>query len=334
MESLDGTASAVPSSTHKDGAVQDRERRRTWRPRRDFSALLMLAPAVLIFAAVQVFPMLYSLRLSFFRWDGLSDERFVGLGNYRAFLTEDTVLRQLFLQSLWNNIRLAVLVTMGVVTVSVVLAWAMNRAPRRVTGAFRTTLLLPMVTAGIAVYFAWTALLGPGGPVVSVFSFLHIEALAPDRGWFADPSLALVGLAAAMIWANVPYATLFYLSGMQSIDPSLYEAAEMDGAGRFRQAVSITWPLLHPITVIVVLLNVVYVMQSYEMIYLMTNGGPNFATNTVGLLSYNLAFGTIGGGSAQYGTAAALTWTLTLGIALTLGSIKLIGLVVRRSHRP
>lgn len=290
----------------------------------------MLVPVLVIFLGVQVFPMLYSLRLSFFRWDGLSDARFVGLDNYRAFLTQDSVLRQLFRQSLWNNLRLALMVTVGVVAISMTLAWAMNRAPRRVTGVFRTTLLLPMVTTGIAVFYAWTSILGAGGPVVRFFGFLHLGFLAPDQGWFGDPGLALVGLAAAMVWANVPYATLFYLSGMQSIDSSLYEAAEMDGAGRFRQAIAITWPLLHPITAIVVLLNVVYALQSYEMVYLMTNGGPNFETNTVGLLSYNLAFGTIGGGSAQYGTAAALTWTLTIGIALALGSIKVIGAITKR----
>ena len=212
-----------------------RRRGRTPRRKRDWSVALMLAPAVLIFLGVQVFPMLYSLRLSFYRWDGLSDARFVGLGNFREFLTEDSILRQLFRQSLWNNLRLAVMVTVGVVVIAVTLAWAMNRAPRRVTGVFRTTLLLPMVTTGIAVFFAWTAILGPDGPVVQFFGFLHLDFLSPDTGWFGDPSLALVGLAAAMIWANVPYSTLFYLSGMQSIDTALYEAKD---GGRNRVCVS------------------------------------------------------------------------------------------------
>lgn len=290
----------------------------------------MLAPAILIFLGVQVFPMVFSAGLSLFRWDGLSDPRFVGLDNYLGFLVQDTILRDLFLQSLLNNLKLAVFVTLGVVIISVPLAVAMNSVGRRTAGLVRTSLLLPMVTAGIAVFYAWTALLGPSGPVVTLFDTLGIGWLAPNSGWFSDPLLALPGLVAVMVWSNVPYATLLYLSGLQSIDGALYEAASLDGAGPWRQLRSITWPLLSPITLIVVVLNLVYALQSYEMIYLITNGGPSYSTNTVGLLSYNLAFGTIGGGSAQYGAAAAVTWTLTLGMALLYFSSRVLGWVARR----
>lgn len=83
-------------------------------------------------------------------------------------------------------------------------------------------------------------------------------------------------------------------------------------------------------TLIVVVLNLVYALQSYEMIYLITNGGPSYSTNTVGLLSYNLAFGTIGGGSAQYGAAAAVTWTLTIGMGLVYLSSRMVTSISRR----
>jgi ABC-type sugar transport system permease subunit len=284
----------------------------------------MLAPAILIFLAIQVFPMAFSAGLSLFRWDGLSDPRFIGLNNYLGFLVDDSILRGLFLQSLGNNIKLAVFVTLGVVVISIPLAVAMNTVGKRIRGLVRTSLLLPMVTAGIAVFYAWTALLGSGGPVVRVFKLLGVDLLAPDGGWLSDPVLALPGLIAVMIWSGVPYATLLYLSGLQSIDGTLYEAAAIDGAGPWRRLVSVTLPLLNPITLIVVVLNLVYAMQSYEMIYLITNGGPSYSTNTVGLLSYNLAFGTIGGGSAQFGTAAAVTWTLTLGMALVYVAARLV----------
>lgn len=308
----------VPKSftqSSRAGSVRSLPARR--RRSRDLTPLFMLAPAVLIFAAVQAFPMLFSAALSLFRWDGLSDPRFVGLQNYASFLTEDTILRDLFLQSLFNNFKLALFVTLGVVVVAVPLAVAMNNVGRRTVGLVRTSLLLPMVTAGIAVFFAWTALLGPDGPVVNGLGALGLSWLAPATGWFSSPQLALPGLVIVMIWANAPYATLFYLSGLQSLDDSLYEASALDGAGPWRQLVWITWPLLNPITFLVVVLNLVQALQSYEMIYLMTNGGPNYATNTVGLLSFNLAFGTIGGGSAQFGMAAAVTWTITIGTALT-----------------
>jgi ABC-type sugar transport system permease subunit len=284
----------------------------------------MLAPAILIFLAIQVFPMAFSAGLSLFRWDGLSDPRFIGLNNYLGFLVDDSILRGLFLQSLGNNIKLAVFVTLGVVVISIPLAVAMNTVGKRIRGLVRTSLLLPMVTAGIAVFYAWTALLGSGGPVVRVFKLLGVDLLAPAGGWLSDPVLALPGLIAVMIWSGVPYATLLYLSGLQSIDGTLYEAAAIDGAGPWRRLVSVTLPLLNPITLIVVVLNLVYAMQSYEMIYLITNGGPSYSTNTVGLLSYNLAFGTIGGGSAQFGTAAAVTWTLTLGMALVYVAARLV----------
>ena len=329
---LDGSARTERTArTMSVKAHPERVRRR--KRKRDPSAALMLLPAVILFLGIQLFPMLYSAGLSFYRWDGLSPQRFVGLDNFRSFLSQDTILRGLFLHSVSNNIILAVIVTVGVIALALPLALAMNKAPRRISSSFRTTLLLPMVTTGIAVFFAWTVMLGPDGPTVKLFSFLHIGFLAPSGGWFSDPSLALVGLAMVMIWANVPYATLFYLSGLQSIDGTLYEAAEIDGANKLQQARHLTWPLLHPITLIVVILNTVYAIQSYEMVYLITNGGPDYATNTVGLLSYNLAFGTIGGGSAQYGTAAAMTWTLVMGIALVFGSIRAITWVARRADR-
>lgn len=282
---------------------------------------------MLILIGVQAFPMLYSLGLSLFRWDGLSDPRFVGLGNYAAFLIEDTILRDLFLQSLLNNLKLAVYVTVGVVVIALPLAVAMNGVGRRTVGLVRTSLLLPMVTAGIAVFFAWTALLGPNGPVVQAFEAIGIGWLAPQNGWFSSPELALPGLAIVGIWSNVPYATLFYLSGLQSIDGALYEASALDGAGPVRQLLHITRPLLNPITFIVVVLNLVAALQSYEMIYLITNGGPNYATNTVGLLSYNLAFATIGSGSAQFGAAAAITWTITIGTGLVFVMFRLFSWV-------
>jgi ABC-type sugar transport system permease subunit len=293
----------------------------------------MLLPALLLFIGIQAFPMLYSAGLSLMRWDGLSDPKFVGLQNYASFLTQDTILRDLFVKSLVNNIKIAVLLAIGVVVVAFPLAVAMNGVSKRTRGAVRTSLLLPMVTAGIAVFYAWTALLGPSGPVVNIFKAIGLGWLAPTGGWFSDPLLALPALVIVMIWSNVPYATLLYLSGLQSLDTSLYEAASVDGAGPWRQLRSITWPLLSPITFIVVVLNLVYALQSYEMIYLITNGGPSYATNTVGLLSYNLAFGTIGGGSAQYGTAAAVTWTLTIGMVLAYFSYRILAWVALRARR-
>jgi len=304
--------------------------RRSWRPRRLTReerrnlrlGLLFVSPWIVGFLVFQFGPMLASLYYSLNDWDSFTPPKWVGLDNYKNLLFHDPI----FWKSLWNTFYYAALsVPLGLA----IGLWLANLLNKRIRGPkiFRTLIYLPTLVPLVATAMIFKIVLAPSGPFNKGLGLFGVQG--PD--WLHSETWIKPGLVLLSVWA-AGGATVLLLAAMKGIPRELYEAAEVDGAGRLQQARLITWPLLNPITAIVVVLNIVGAMQSYEMVYLMTNGGPNYATNTVGLLSYNLAFGTIGGGSAQYGTAAAMTWTLVIALALAFAGVRVIAWVVRRGQ--
>ena len=288
--------------------------------------LLMVAPAVVLFLLVGALPIVVSAFVSFTTWNGITDPEFIGLENYRRLLWKEGNLRTVFWDALWHNVIFAVVVTTSVVVISLTVAFALNSITRGM-GLFRSALLLPMVTSGIAIYFTWIFLFSPFGPLNEALRSIGLDSLAPQRGWLGEPNLALPALSVVLIWVNVPLATLIYLAGLQTFNPELLEAAQIDGANWFHRLRFIIWPLLRPMTLIIVTLNLVVVFQSYELVYLMTNGGPTNRTTVVGLLAFNLAFGGIGGFGGELGMASAVGWIMfVLVLALTA--------VMARTFRP
>jgi ABC-type sugar transport system permease subunit len=139
----------------------------------------------------------------------------------------------------------------------------------------------------------------------------------PYNGFLGDTSTALPAVAAVYVWGAAPIAMLLYLAGLQTISPELQEAAEMDGANAWQRLWLITWPLLYPVTALLVIMFLNAVIQDYQTVFLMTNGNPANATNVVGLMVYNYAqnLASSGGGitvSGGMGTGAAMGWFLAL----------------------
>jgi ABC-type maltose transport system permease subunit len=123
-------------------------------------------------------------------------------------------------------------------------------------------MMLPMVTSGIAVYFAWSSIYLSNGPLNAMLRAVGLGFLAAERGWLGGPNTALPALMAVMIWSSVPFAVILYLAGLQTIDQELYEAAIMDGANSWHMLWYITWPLLRPVTVIILILAINSVLQT------------------------------------------------------------------------
>ena len=175
--------------------------------------------------------------------------------------------------------------------------------------------MLPMVTSGIAVFYVWTFIYQPDGLLNGVLETVGLGVLQAERGWLGQPDRALGALIVVMIWGAVPSAVILYLAGLQTIDHELYEAAVLDGASAWQTLWRITWPLLNRVTVIVVITSINAALQGYEMVYLMTNGGPANHTDVVGLQIFNYAFGD----QRRIGMSAAMSWLLfvaVFGIAL------------------
>jgi multiple sugar transport system permease protein/raffinose/stachyose/melibiose transport system permease protein len=205
------------------------------------------------------------------------------------------------------------------VLISFPLAVALNRITV-LRAAFRTVFFLPQVTAGIALYYAWSYALQPDGSVNFILRHLGLGTIAQPQGWLGNPATALPTLIVVAVFGAVPVAMLLYLTGLQSIDQSVIDAARVDGAGGLRTMTSVIWPLLLPITGAVVVLNLRDALQGFSQILLMTNGGPGGHTLVLGLESYNLAF--FSGLRPTLGLSSALGWILFV-IALLLAAVNL-----------
>ena len=169
-------------------------------------------------------------------------------------------------------------------------------------------LLLPLATAGIATYYVWKLIYQPTGILNMTLENLGLTALVVENGFLGDIHTALGALIAVFIWSNVPFAMILYLAGLQTLPSEVLEAATVDGASAWQRLRHVIWPMLYPITLIVVILNVTGALNGFELPLLMTDGGPARHTEIIGLNVYDIAFG--GQPRPNLGLASAWGWTL------------------------
>lgn len=275
---------------------------------------LFVAPALILFAIIGVYTVAYGFALSFARWNGFSaDWAWVGLQNYADLLWADAKYAPIVRHAAVNTLWVMVAVPTGTVLVSYPLALLLNSVKRLKT-FLRSIYFLPYVTAGIAVYFAWQYILQPDGAINFLLKSLGMGSLSQPQGFLGNPDTALASLIVVTIWSGVPVSMLLYLAGLQSIDNSLLEAAEVDGASWWRRITSIIWPLMRPTTAIIVLLAVRDSLQGFQTFLIMTAGGPGDASMVLGLEAYKLAF--LSGLAPTLGLASALGWMLFLAAIL------------------
>jgi multiple sugar transport system permease protein len=283
------------------------------------SGFLFVFPAVLIFLVFGLYTVVYSFVLSFFRWKGSTifsiippiceapGCAFWGLNNYTDFLYGDPGVAKAFWTAMGNNAIIAVVVPIATVLVSLLVAIALNRAGR-IIPVFRTFMMLPLVTAGIAVYFAWSSIYLSDGPLNAMLNAVGLGFLSAPHGRLGTANTALPALMVVMVWSAVPFAIILYLAGLQTIDPELYEAATIDGANSWHMLWYITWPLLRPITLLILIFAINAAFQGFDLPLLMTKGGPANHTQVVGLKIFNFGFGD----DLQLGISSAMGWVLFL----------------------
>jgi multiple sugar transport system permease protein len=280
--------------------------------------LAFVAPALVLFAVMGVYTIGYGFSLSFATWNGFTPTwDWVGLGNYADLLWRSPVYAPQVHHAALNTLWVMIAVPLLTVLVSFPLALLLNSV-RRLKTVLRSVYFLPYVTAGIAVYFAWQYILQPDGAVNLLLRSLGLGSLQQPQGFLGNPSTALPSLIVITIWSAVPVAMLLYLAGLQSIDASLIEAAQIDGAGWWRISRSVLWPLLKPLTAVIVLLNLRDSLQNFQTFLIITNGGPGDHTNVLGLEAYKLAF--LKQLAPTLGLASALGWLLFIA-ALVLAAV-------------
>lgn len=279
--------------THSSSVAAPTRRGRTYDPREVVTAILCLAPALIIIGAFVVYPLIDTGLISLTSWNGFSPTRpFVGVANYQRLIHDG---------AFWNSMLVTVLYALGVCILSVVTglsaAWFLN-ASFRGRAVYRTAFFLPVVTSSIAAAAVWRYLFDANGPVNSLFVAVGMKA----PNWLGDPHLALVSLTLLTVWKQLGLNTVLYLTALQAIPHQIYEAAAIDRSSPMATMRHITAPLLRPMTFFVVVQALVTTFQSFDLVYQLTKGGPLGGTEVLGFLVYRTAFIT---GKFGYGATVA-----------------------------
>jgi ABC-type sugar transport system permease subunit len=275
--------------------------------------LAFLIPAMVLFAMFVIYPIVYNVQASTLRWDGVNVGTFVGFANY-ARLFQDPIL----LITLRNSGYWIVLTIIPQAVIGFLLATMLNR---RLAGrsVYRAIFFTPAVLSPIVVGYVWSRLLDPSTGVLASVGSATGADLSSD--WLGDPATAIFAVIFVNVWMWTGFSMLFYLSGMQLIDGSVLEAARIDGAGAFQSTVRITLPLLRSTHLSLLLLGIIGSLKTFELVYVLTQGGPNHASEMLPTYAFLQAFQL-----QSVGYAATVSIVLLIvAIASSLSMVRVFG---------
>ena len=258
------------------------------------SIAVFVLPAFIIYAIFVLFPIGYNIYMSLFDTDLMSKPTFVGLKNYTSLFTDGT-----FTHALNNNI----LMVIGSLIAHMPLAmFFANAIFKKIRGSkfFQTVFFLPCVICGVAVGLTWTFVYNGNYGLLNAF-LKAIGFGGMQQVWLSNKKLALICIIVVVMWQYVGYHMVIQLAAMRNIDASFYEAAEIDGATSWQQFKSITFPLIKPILKIDAVLIITGSLKYYDLVAVMTSGGPNHATEVMSTYMYYEAFNVL-----KYGYACAI----------------------------
>ncbi|WP_055588738.1 carbohydrate ABC transporter permease [Peterkaempfera griseoplana] len=297
-------ASRATASDAAEGVRRAQRRRHRW------TAWAFLLPIVAYLAAFYLYPLYRNLDLSLRHYTVRSfvdgDAPYSGWDNFRQVLHDPTFWPALRNTMVFTLVSIAVQYTAGLG-----LAVFFNRH-FRLSGLLRALFLIPWLLPLIVSSSTWSWMLNSESGVVNYA--LHLVGVAPVD-WLTSPHWALVSVIIANIWIGIPFNLVILHSGLQNIPADLHEAAALDGAGPWQQFRRITFPLLRPVSAITLLLGLVYTLKVFDLIWIMTKGGPTDSSTTLATWSYRLGFGSL---LPQFGPGAAVGNILIL-IALVFG---------------
>lgn len=282
------------------------------KPTRAWSPYLLIAPAVAIFAFVVLVPMLANTALSFASWSGTNTLRFIGLENFFRAFRDDIYLRSYLNTFAYVGITLIVEVLVGLL-----LAGLVTMSGRR-TAFYRVAFFVPVTLPMIAIAVLWGFVYSDDiGLVNSALRAIGLDELA--RVWLGDPATALIAISIVSGWIYAGFYMAIFYAALQRIPQNLVDAARLDGASQWRIFFSVKVPIIRPIIEIAVLLCVTGGFQSFDLFYVMTNGGPDHATEiiTTYLVQVVFVYRDLG-----YGAALSTIMTVVL-IALGLFMVKM-----------
>lgn len=275
-------------------------------------AFVFMAVAMII--AFYFYPMAEALLLSFQSGKG-SNLTYTGLNNYERLLTDTT-----FLTTVKNTLIYLVIQVPVMIILALFISVLLNDSKLKFKGFFRTAIFLPCVTSLVAYSVIFKYLFASNGLVNALL--LKIGLISGPIQWITDPFWAKITIILAITWRWTGYNMIFYLSALQNIDSSIYEAARIDGASAFHQFFKITIPLLKPIILFTSITSTIGTLQLFDEVMNITKGGPGNATMTISQYIYNLSFKY----SPDFGYAATVSYSILIMIVvLSIVQFKLGG---------
>jgi ABC-type sugar transport system permease subunit len=270
-----------------------------YRTRRKLVGYLFILPTFIFFLALIAIPFFRALGISLTEWAGYDTPRFVGLRNF-ANLMEDRVF--------WIALRQTAIFTAATTIIQTVIpllvAVLLNNRWRGST-FFRTALFIPVIISFVVSGLLWRMIYEPNfGVLNSTLTSLGLASL--KQAWLAKPETAMPAILVVSLWQSLGFYMLIFFAGLQSIPLELFESASLDGANTLQKLRYITVPMLWPVTTVVIVINIIGGIKVFDIIYIMTTGGPNHATEVLGTYLYVTAFGATGGGAPSMGYAASI----------------------------
>jgi len=280
------------SSTSKTRSEVSQNRRRRWRSL--LTPWLFLALPLAIYLIWVIGPLFYSFYLSLTDWDGVTNPVFIGIRNYQTLL-HDPVLYIAFA----NNIKVLCVFLIVPIAGGLGLAILFNR-PSRFVNVLKAAIYSPMVLSFIVIGLIWSWFYLPNEGVLN--TLLHNIGLGfLAKSWLSDASISMFSITFAACWRQIGYVMLLYLAGLNTIDPTYVEAAKIDGANGWQVFRQILFPLLTPITTIIVVATIIDSLQFFDLVFIMTHGGPGYASTVLANFMYTEAFVNF-----RYGYGAAI----------------------------
>lgn len=255
-------------------------------------------PSFAILLVVMIIPIAMSMYFSMTRYSVLGSPTWTGAENYAKLLDDD-----LFVASLRNTVVYTLISVPLQTIIALLLADLLAKRFRNRFGAFaRSALFIPVMSSMVVVAVVWRTILGTNDGAVNLF----LQAIGLERvNFLGDPTLALWVVGLVTVWKNIGYFLVIYYAGIMEVPGELYEASALDGAGRTAQLWHVTVPALRPVTLLVVILGTIWSFQVFDLVYVMTGGGPGGATTTIVMMIFQAGFQNF-----QMGYASAMAMIL------------------------
>jgi multiple sugar transport system permease protein len=293
-----GTTLAKPKSRTISGT----ERKPLWRDLYRLTPYFFLILPISLYCVWVIGPMFYSVWMSLTNSDGITRQEFIGLDNYRRLFNDDV-----FWTSFFNNLKWLIAFITIPIALGLGLAILLNNDLPG-TRFFKAGFFSPMVVSSVVIGLVWSWMYQPYGLINELLSGLGRDGM--PIGFLADPDLVTWSIIGAALWRQVGYVMLLYLAGLKNVDKTLVETSRVDGASSFQSFRDIVVPMLQPVTVIIVVISVIDALRSFDLVNIMTRGGPYNQSNVLAQMMYIEAFNNY---SMGYGAAIA---TVLAGISI------------------